>query len=97
MKARAYVLIKTVKGKGDEVSRILRGKPGVALLDCVAGPPDIVMVAEAENNQALANLTIQALASVEDLTEDTQVLPVCCTEAARQWRGLKLRKGAGHD
>ena len=92
MKARAYILIKTVEGKGGEVFRILRRKSGVVLLDCVAGPPDIVMVAEAENNQALADLTIQALASVEDLTIDTQVLPVCDKEETRQRCGPKLGK-----
>jgi hypothetical protein len=77
MSARAYILIDAVEGKAHEVLMSLRGKPGVTFVDCVEGPPDIVMMAEAEDNQKLADLTIKALTSVENLTEDIQVLPVC--------------------
>lgn len=57
--------------------RVLRGQPGIALADCVEGPPNIVMMAEAENWQSLANLAVQAIASIENLTDDIQLLPVC--------------------
>ena len=80
MSARAYILIDAVEGKAHEVVRILRRKAGVAFADCVQGPPDIVMGVEAEDNQKLADLTIKALASVENQTEDSQVLPVCNEE-----------------
>ena len=74
---RAYVLIDSVEGKVHEGLMTLRGKPGITFVDYVEGPPDIIMMAEAEDNQTLANLTIKALISIENLTNDTQILPVC--------------------
>lgn len=76
MSARAYILIKTVDGKAHEVVRILRRRLGIVSVDCVEGSPDIVVRMEAEDNQKLADLTIKALTSVENLTDDSQVLPV---------------------
>jgi len=40
------------------------------------GPPDIVMVVEAGGRRLLAELTIEALSSVENMTGDLQLLPV---------------------
>ncbi len=77
MSTRAYVLIDSVEGKAPEVLTTLRGKPGITFVDCVEGSPDIIMMAEAEDTQTLAKLTIQALASIENLTNNTQILPVC--------------------
>ena len=76
MSARAYVLIDTAEGKAREVLMALRGKPSITVVDCVEGPPDIVVIAEAEDIQTLASLTIQALTSIENLTSNIQCLPV---------------------
>ena len=76
MGTRVYLLINTVEGKAKQVATILRGQPGITFVDCVEGPPDIIMMVEAENQQAIARLTIQALASVENLTTDIRFLPV---------------------
>ena len=76
MSARVYVLIDTVEGKAKQAAKILYGQPGITVVDCVEGPPDIVMMAEVEDQQALARLTVQALASVENLTTDIRFLPV---------------------
>ena len=92
MNARTYVLIDAVAGKAPEVIRALRGRPGITLADCVEGPPDIVMMAEAEDNQALADLTIRALTSIDNLTNGIQLLPVCGEELNIQRRRVGSRK-----
>ena len=75
MNTRVYVLIDSVEGKAHEVLMILRGKPGIAFVDLLEGPPDIIVMLQARNRQSLAELTNHALASVEAMTEDFQVLP----------------------
>lgn len=43
MNARVYVLVDVLQGELAEVVRTLRGRPGVAMIDVVEGPPDIIM------------------------------------------------------
>ena len=81
MSAKVYVLLNVTGGKPDEVAQTLRRKPGVVTVDLLEDPPDIVMVVETSTRQKLAELTIQALASVEAATQDVQLLP---TRAARR-------------
>ena len=76
MSARVYVMIDAVEGKAKKVAEILCGQPVITVVDCVEGPPDIVMMAEAEAQQAMAHLTVQALDTVENLTNDIRFLPV---------------------
>ena len=76
MKSRAYIIIETVEGKEKRVADILSRKPGIIAVDLVDGPPDIVIIAEAEESYRLAEQTIQALISVEDLTNSVQCLPI---------------------
>jgi len=75
MSAKAYVLLNVVHEKQQQVVRALRGKPGVLMVDVVEGPPDVVVVVGARGRQKLAKLTIQALALVEAITEEVQLLP----------------------
>jgi hypothetical protein len=72
---KAYVLMDVVDGKCDQVTRTLRGRPGVITVDLLEGPPQVVMVVEASERQRLARLTVQAIAEVEMMTEDIQLLP----------------------
>ena len=76
MSSRAYVLINVAEGKTCELRTALQRKPGITRVDCVDGPPDIVMIAEAEELHKLASLTIKALTSIEHLTSYIQCLPV---------------------
>ncbi len=76
MSARAYVLLSVVQGKTTRVVRMLRNRPGVVMADVIEGPPDIVMVIEAQGRRRLAQLTVEALSSVENMTGDMQLLPV---------------------
>ena len=75
MSAKAYVLLNVVHEKQEQVVRALRGKPGVLMVDILEGPPDVIIVLEARDRQKLAELTVQALASVEAMTEELQLLP----------------------
>jgi len=76
MSARAYVLLDTFEGRAYEVAQTLRNKPGVRTVDVLEGPPTLVMVIQARNRQRLADLTNKALASVETMTDNWQLLPV---------------------
>jgi len=76
MNARAYVLLDITDGKSNQAVKKLRDKPGVLIADLLEGPPDVILVVEAPERQKLADLTNQALSSVEMVTEDICLLPV---------------------
>jgi len=76
MSARAYVLLDAVEGKAHEVAQTLRNKPGVNMVDMLEGPPGLIVVMQARTRQRLAELTNKALASVETMTDNWQLLPV---------------------
>lgn len=73
--ARAYVLLDIADRKSEPAARALRGKPGVVIVDLLEGPPHVIMVVEAPDRQKLAEVTIQALASGETMTEGLRLLP----------------------
>jgi len=75
MSARAYVLLDIADGKSERVAQALRGKPGVVMADPLEGPPDVMVVLEASQRLRLAKLTVQALASVETVIKEVQLLP----------------------
>jgi len=54
---------------------MLRSKRGVLMADSLEGPPDLIMVVEASDKQKLAQLAINALATVETVTQGVQILP----------------------
>ena len=76
MSARAYVLLNVTSEKAEHVAQTLRSKPGVAIVDLLEGPPDVVLMVEAPNRQKLAELAAGALASVESMSEGIWLLPV---------------------
>ena len=75
---RAYVLLRLAKGNPDRVAQTLRRKPGVLMADPLEGPPDVIVVVEAPERQRLADLTVQALSSVETMIENVRLLPIHC-------------------
>jgi hypothetical protein len=75
MTQRAYLLMDITDGKYREVIRSLGNKPGVIMVDMLEGPPDILVVVEAGTRQELAELTVEALSSVENYAENVQLLP----------------------
>jgi len=72
---KVYVLLRVKEGKSEQAVQALRSKAGVRLLDVLEGPPDVIMVIQARERRRLAELTVEALASVEDIIEDLQLLP----------------------
>jgi hypothetical protein len=76
MSVRAYVLLHLAKGNPALVAQALRRKPGVLMADPLEGPPDVIVVVEAPERQKLANLTVQALSSVETMIENVRLLPI---------------------
>ena len=75
MNDKVYVLLDIVDGKAEQVVQVLQGSLGVVMADAVEGPPDVVIVMEAPNREQLAKQTMQALASVETITEHVCLLP----------------------
>jgi len=75
---RAYILLRLAKGNPEQVAQALRRKPGVLMADPLEGPPDVIVVVEAPERQRLADLTVQALSSVETMIENVRLLPIHC-------------------
>ncbi|OGO21821.1 MAG: hypothetical protein A2Z28_08120 [Chloroflexi bacterium RBG_16_51_9] len=75
MSPRVYVLLDIIAGKSGRVTQTLRSKPGVILADEMEDQSRIIMVVEADDRQKLAELTIQALSSVDSVTDGLQLLP----------------------
>ena len=76
MDFRAYLLLHVMEEKSKEVARVLRQKPGVLMADIVEGPPDVIAIIEAPERKVLADLTVQALSSVENMLENVRLLPI---------------------
>jgi len=76
MNERVYVLMDAIEGKAGQVAQMLRDQPGVKMVDLLEGPPDVIVMLQAHSRQKLAELTNRALASVDSMTGDLQVLPV---------------------
>ncbi len=77
MNSRAYIFLDVAHGETNDVLRMLKGQPCIVSVDCVEGPPDVIMVVEAEEPQRLAEVTVDALTSVSHMTNSVQCLPVC--------------------
>jgi hypothetical protein len=74
-RSRVYVLVNVAERQGRAAASILRCQPGVVVADVVEAQPSVMMVVEARGRQRLAELTIQALTSVEGLTADIHLMP----------------------
>ena len=75
MDDRVYIQLDIVDGQAEQVAQILQQSPGVVMADALEGPPDVIMVMEAAERGQLVKLTLQALASVETMTEHVCLLP----------------------
>jgi hypothetical protein len=76
MSPRVDALLDIIAGKSGRVTQTLRSKPGVILADEMEYQSRAIVVVQAADRQELAELTIQALASVESMTDGIQLLPV---------------------
>ena len=75
MNHKVYILLDVIGGSAEEVTRVLCKRLGVVLADALEGPPDVVVLIEAPEREQLAKWTIEALSSVEMLTEQVCLLP----------------------
>jgi len=72
---RVYLILNITADKHIEAVNSLQANPGVRWVDVLEGQWDIITAIESSNRMRLAKHLIQALASVEAITEDLQVLP----------------------
>lgn len=75
MVMRTYLLLDVLGGTADQVVQNLLGKPGVAFVDRLDGPPDVIMMIQAENRLKLAEVANQALGVIESMAKGIRVLP----------------------
>lgn len=73
---KVYVFLDVDTSKAEEVAQALRTHPCVTSVDVLEGPPDILMTVEAGERKKLARVTVNALASVENMTLGSHLLPV---------------------
>lgn len=83
---RAYVLLRTKEGDLAETAAIVRRQPGVVMADRVEGPADVIFAVQASDRESLVTLMVRAIAAVENLTEDIQLLPAIEETAQRLTR-----------
>ena len=76
MSHRVYILLDIADGKSEEVAQSLWIRPGIVKVDLLEGSPNLLVICEATNRQKLAELTVEALAAVEQDTENMHLLPV---------------------
>jgi len=65
---QAYILIQTEVGKAMEVAKAIEGIAGVARVDAVTGPYDVVVLTEARNVDELGKLVVSKVQSVPGIT-----------------------------
>ena len=75
MSTRVYAFLEVMEGKSDQVVRVPSSKAGVRAINMLDGLPNVIMLIQACDRHQLAELTNQALASTETMTEGVQPLP----------------------
>ena len=74
MSVRAYVLFNIVDKKGERAVQTLRRKAGVVIADSLEGHLNLIVMIEAPDRQKLAELLMPVIGSIDDITEDLQLL-----------------------
>lgn len=71
----AYILVQTEVGKAGQVTELIRGIEGVAMVDGVTGPYDVIARAEAADLDGLAKTIVMPMQEIEGITR-TLTCPV---------------------
>jgi DNA-binding Lrp family transcriptional regulator len=74
-RARAYVLLRTRNDDLEQATALIRRQPGVVMADQIEGRTDVIFAVQATDRETLAKLMLRAIASVEEMTEEIQLLP----------------------
>jgi DNA-binding Lrp family transcriptional regulator len=72
--AKAFILIETEVGRNKEIVRSIRQLKGVASVDYVTGPYDIIALVEAENLNDIGDLVTQSIHPITGITRTTTCL-----------------------
>ena len=76
VKLKTYVLLKASDGDLEQALGIIQHQPGVVMAEPVEGIADIIFAVQATDRESLAKLAVQAIAAVENVTEEIELLPV---------------------
>jgi len=71
----AYILVQTEVGKAGQVTEMIKGIGGVAQVDGVTGPYDVIARAEAADLDELAKKVVMPMQDLEGITR-TLTCPV---------------------
>ncbi len=74
MSHRVYIVLDIIVGKSSQITQALQSKPGVILADELEDQSKAIIVVQAADRQKLAEFAIQAIESVESVTEGIQFL-----------------------
>jgi len=64
---RSYVLIQTATGRATDVAGAVGGESGVISAEAVTGPYDVIALVEAEDIDAVGQVVLTAIQSVEGI------------------------------
>lgn len=76
MATRVYLLLDLVNGNKVTVADALKDMPGIATVEILEGPSDLITVIEAPVRQKAAEYLMGVLDLVDGVIEDIRVLPV---------------------
>ena len=76
MATKAYLLVETAVGKTREVAATLTGLPGVATVDVVTGPYDIIAMISAEDISVVGELVTGRIHTVNGVVRTVTCVAV---------------------
>lgn len=76
MATRAFVLIETSVGRTKEVAAALKGVKGVAAVDAVTGPYDIIAIVEGADLNAVGEIVTSRIHTVAGIVRTVTCLAV---------------------
>jgi DNA-binding Lrp family transcriptional regulator len=74
MAARAFILIETAVGKNKEIIRDLKQLKGMASVNYVTGPYDIIAIIEADNLNDIGDIVTQNIHPIAGINRTTTCL-----------------------
>ena len=75
MSVQAYILIQTEVGKASRVAKYVSAISGVTVAECVTGPYDVIMRAEAPSMEEFGRVILSKVQAVAGITR-TLTCPV---------------------
>ena len=76
----AYVLVETAMGRARGIAAALRGTPGLASVDVVTGPYDVIIVLEAGSLAEVAELVTEHVHTIGGVVRTVTCQPLLVRE-----------------